>query len=148
MALSYISKVLSKGKYWAWLLVPAIAIFVLYIGIFADVKAFGAQGPGYLLFNWAFSIIMPLLIGLVIAVQAYNQCERKNCPASGTASGIFGSILGVSTVACPMCPAVLLGWIGLGAAIPSAILSSVWLKSLSLVLLIAALLFAAKGQRN
>ncbi len=147
MALSYISKVLEKGKYWGWLLIPAGIVFILYTAIFADPGAFGAEGPWHLIFNWGFAMLMPLLMGLVIAVQAFNQCERKTCPASGTASGLFGSFIGISTVACPMCPAVLLGWLGLGAAIPSAILSSLWLKSLSLVLLMVALMFATKGQK-
>lgn len=147
MAFSYVKKVLSKGKYWAWFLIPAIIVFVLYTAVFANTKEFGAQGPGYLVFNWAFAIVMPLLIGLVIAVQAYNQCENKTCPVGGTATGVVGGIIGIATVACPMCPAVLLGWVGLAAAIPSALLASVWVKGLSIVLLLLALGFATKGQK-
>mgnify|MGYP005854771311 CR=1 FL=1 len=43
-----------------------------------------AKKVGYLVFNWAFAILMPLLIGLVIAVQVYNLRENRTCPASGT----------------------------------------------------------------
>ena len=120
---------------------------VLYLTVFVNVERFGAQGQGYLVFNWLFAITMPLLIGLVIAVQVYNLKEEKACPVTSTTSGAFGGIIGVATVACPMCPAIFLGWLGLAAAIPSAILSSIWVKSLSFVLLIAALLFATKGRQ-
>lgn len=147
MALSYIGRALSKGKYWGWFLIPAIIVFVLYVTVLANTKAFGAQGLGYLVFNWIFAIVMPLLVGLVIAVQAYNQRENKTCPVGGTTTGAIGGLIGIATVACPMCPAVLLGWIGLAAAIPSALLASVWVKGLSLILLVLALLFATKGQK-
>ncbi|MBI5398409.1 hypothetical protein HZB03_02995 [Candidatus Woesearchaeota archaeon] len=147
MALSHVKKVLSKGKYWAWFLIPSLIIMILYLTVFVNVKNFGAQGPGYFVFNWSFAIVMPFLIGLVFAVQVYNLKEARACPRTSTTSGIFGGIIGVATVACPMCPAVFLGWLGLAAAIPSAILSSIWVKSLSLVLLVAALLFGAKGRQ-
>lgn len=147
MALSYVSKVLSKGKYWAWFLIPSAVIAILYIAVLTNHKNYGAQGPGYLVFNWLFAILMPLFIGLVIAVQVYSLKEEKTCPRTSTTSGFFGGLLGITTVACPMCPAIFLGWLGLAAAVPSAILSSVWLKGLSLVLLVVSLLFATKGRQ-
>jgi hypothetical protein len=146
MALHFVKKVLTKGAYWMWFLVPALAIGILYLTVFANPDAFGAKGPLHLVFNWMFALVMPVLIGLVITVQVYNLREVKTCPASSTTSGFFGGLIGVASVACPACPAVFLGFLGLGAAIPSAILSSIWFKSLSLALLVAALLLATKGR--
>jgi hypothetical protein len=121
-------------------------IGILYLTVWANPAAFGALGTGHLIFNWTFALAMPFLIGLVFAVQLHNLCENKTCPATGTASGAVGGLLGIASVACPICPAVFLGWLGLAGAVSSAILSSIWFKTLSLLLLIVALLAATKGR--
>ena len=61
--------------------------------------------------------------------------------------GALGSLLGIITVACPVCPAILLGWLGLAAAIPVALLAGPWLKLASLILLVLALNWATGGRR-
>ena len=146
MALKHIKTVFSKPKYILFFLVPSLLIATLYLTVWANPAAFGALGIGHLIFNWAFALTMPLLIGLVIAVQIHNIREHKTCPATGTAGGFLGGLLGVASVACPICPAVFLGWLGLAGAVSSAILSSIWFKALSIGLLVVALLAATKGR--
>ena len=62
-------------------------------------------------------------VGGVIAAQWYNLAERNACPVTAMSGGALGSLLGIITVACPVCPAILLGSLGLAAAIPVALLA-------------------------
>jgi hypothetical protein len=132
MAFDNVGKLLSAPKYLAIWAISAAILMWLYIGPLTDHAMYNALG-------WIFAILFPVITGGVIAGQWYNLTERNSCPATATSGGVIGGILGIITVACPLCPAVLLGWIGLGAAIPAAILGGPWLKLISLVLLVLAL---------
>jgi hypothetical protein len=94
--------------------------------------------------GWIFALAFPVLVGAMVAVQIATHREQRSCPVNATAGGAGGTILGIVTVGCATCPATLLGWIGLGAAIPGALLASPWLKLASLGLLALALSRASR----
>jgi hypothetical protein len=135
MAFENIGKPLSKPKYLLIWALTAVFLMWLYIGPLT------AQGE-YHIFGWFFAVTFPILAGGILAGQWYNFSERKTCPVSATSGGILGGIIGIVTVACPLCVPVLLAWLGLAAAIPGAILGGPWLKAISLVLLVLALYWA------
>jgi hypothetical protein len=122
--------------FFIWVL-AALAVGSLYIGLLTDPGAYDAMG-------WVFALAFPVLTGATLAVLVANYREQKACPLNAAGSGLGGSVLGIFTVGCSTCPALLLGWIGLGAAVPSAFLASPWLKLASLLLLVAALFWAGK----
>lgn len=115
--------------------ITALLVGWLYIGLLTNPEAYDVMG-------WVFAFAFPVLVGATLAVQLASYRERKACPLDATGSGLGGSIVGIFTVGCSTCPAILLGWLGLGAAVPTAFLASPWLKVASLVLLIAALYWA------
>lgn len=117
--------------------ITTLVVGWLYIGPLTNQEAYDATG-------WIFALVFPVLVGAMVAVQAANYRERKGCPLNATGGGVGGSILGIVTVGCSTCPAILLGWIGLGAVVPSAFLASPWLKLASLLLLVLALFSASK----
>lgn len=119
-----------------WLL-ATLVVGSLYIGLLTDPEAYDAMG-------WIFALAFPVLTGATLAVLVANYREQKACPLNAAGSGLGGSILGIFTVGCSTCPALLLGWIGLGAAVPSAFLASPWIKLASLLLLLAALFWAGR----
>ncbi|MBI2351788.1 MAG: hypothetical protein HYV00_10010 [Deltaproteobacteria bacterium] len=127
-----------RPLYFSIWLISALAIGWLYIGPLTNQEAYDAIG-------WIFALAFPALVGATLAVQVANYRERKACPFSATGGGLGGSFLGIFTVGCSTCPAILLGWIGLGAAVPSAFLASPWLKLASLGLLVLALSWASKA---
>ena len=94
--------------------------------------------------GWVFALAFPVLTGATLAVLVANYREQMACPLDAAGSGLGGSVLGIFTVGCSTCPALLLGWLGLGAAVPSAFLASPWIKFASLLLLLAALFWAGK----
>ena len=98
--------------------------------------------------GWIFALAFPVLVGATLAVLVANYRERKACPLDATGGGLGGSIVGIFTVGCSTCPAILLSWIGLSAAVPSAFLASPWLKLASLLLLVAALYWAGKKKSS
>ena len=122
--------------FFIWLLATLVT-GGLYIGLLTDPGAYDAMG-------WVFALAFPVLTGATLAVLVANYREQKSCPINAAGSGIGGGILRIFTIGCSACPALLLGWIGLGAAIPSAFLASPWLKLASLVLLVAALFWAGR----
>jgi hypothetical protein len=124
------------GYFFIWLL-ATLAVGSLYIGLLTDPGAYDAMG-------WVFALAFPVLTGATLAVLVANYREQKACPLDAAGSGLGGSVLGIFTVGCSACPALLLGWLGLGAAVPSAFLASPWLKLASLALLVAALSWAGK----
>lgn len=119
-----------------WLL-ATLVVGWLYIGLLTNPEAYDAMG-------WVFALAFPVLTGATLAVLVANYREQKACPLNAAGSGLGGSVLGIFTVGCSTCPALLLGWIGLGAAVPSAFLASPWIKLASLLLLVAALFWAGK----
>lgn len=119
-----------------WLL-TTLVVGWLYIGLLTDPRAYDAMG-------WVFALAFPVLTGATLALLFADYRERKACPLNAAGSGLGGSVLGLFTVGCSTCPAFLLGWIGLGAAVPSAFLASPWVKLASLLLLAAALFWAGK----
>ena len=122
--------------FFIWLL-ATLVVGWLYIGLLTDPEAYDAMG-------WVFALAFPALTGATLAVLVANYREQKACPLNAAGSGLGGSVLGIFTVGCSACPALLLGWIGLGAAVPSAFLASPWIKLSSLLLLVAALFWAGK----
>jgi hypothetical protein len=124
------------GYFFIWLL-ATLAVGGLYIGLLTDPGAYDAMG-------WVFALAFPVLTGATLAVLVANYREQKACPLDAAGSGLGGSVLGIFTIGCSTCPALLLGWIGLGAAVPGAFLASPWLKLASLALLVAALFWAGK----
>jgi hypothetical protein len=135
MAFENVGKLLSAPKYLLIWAVSAALLMWLYIGPLTNQDMYNALG-------WIFAVVFPVLAGGIIAGQWHNLTANKTCPVSATSGGLVGGILGIVTVACPLCPAVLLGWIGLGAALPGAVLGGPWLKLVSLVLLVLGLYWA------
>ena len=137
MAFEKVSWIWKKRTYFLTWLVTTLVVGWVYIGPLTDQEAYDAMG-------WVFALVFPLLVGATVAVQVANYIENKSCPLNATGGSVGGSILGIVTVGCSTCPAILLGWIGLGAAIPGALLASPWLKLTSLLLLVVALFWASK----
>ena len=132
MAFENINKLLEKPKYLGIWALTAIILMWLYIGPLTNQAVYNALA-------WVFAITFPVLAGGIVAGQYYNLTEKKTCHINATGGGVLGSVLGIITVGCPLCPAILLGWIGLGAALPSALLGGPWLKVISLIVLILSL---------
>ena len=137
MAFEELSWIWRKGTYFLTWLVTTLVVGWVYIGPLTDQDQYDAIG-------WIFALVFPVLVGATVAVQIANYREQKGCPLNATGGGVGGAILGIVTVGCSTCPAILLGWIGLGAAIPGALLASPWLKLTSLLLLVVALFWASK----
>ena len=139
MAFESVSWIWKKPAYFLIWLITTLVVAWLYIGPLTNQENYDAVG-------WFFALVFPLLVGATIAVQVANYRERKGCPLNATGGGGAGAIMGIFTVGCSTCPAVLLAWIGLGAAVPSAFLASPWLKLASLLLLVLALFWASKAK--
>lgn len=137
MAFERVRLVWKKPEYFFIWLLAALVVGWLYIGLLTDPGAYDAMG-------WVFALAFPALTGATLAVLVATYREQKACPFNAAGSGLGGSVLGIFTVGCSTCPALLLGWIGLGAAVPSAFLASPWIKLASLLLLVAALFWAGK----
>lgn len=117
--------------------ITSLVVGWLYIDLLNNPELFDAMG-------WVFALAFPVLTGATLAVLVANYREQKACPLNAAGSGLGASVLGIFTVGCSTCPALLLGWIGLGAAVPSAFLASPWTKLATLLLLVAALFWAGK----
>ena len=139
MAFEILQLIWKRPMYFFIWLLATLVVGGLYIGVLTAPEVYDAMG-------WIFALVFPALTGATLAVLVANYREQKACPLNAAGSGLGGSVLGIFTVGCSTCPALLLGWIGLGAAVPSAFLASPWLKLASLVLLVAALLWAGKNQ--
>src|SRR3970282_2286908 len=137
MAFEKVQLIWERPMYFFIWLLAALVVGWLYIGLLTNPEAYDAMG-------WVFALAFPVLTGATLIVLVANYREQKACPLNAAGSGLGGSVLGIFTVGCSTCPALLLGWIGLGAAVPSAFLASPWLKLASLLLLVAALFWAGK----
>jgi len=137
MAFEKVRLVWKRPMYFFIWLIATLTVGGLYIGLLTDPGAYDAMG-------WIFALTFPVLTGATLAVLVANYREQKACPLNAAGSGVGGSVLGIFTVGCSTCPALLLGWIGLGAAVPSAFLASPWIKLASLLLLLAALFWAGR----
>jgi len=137
MAFGNLQLIGKKPMYLVIWLLTTLVVGWLYIGLLTDPEAYDAMG-------WVFAVVFPVLTGATLAVLVANYREQKACPINAAGSGLGGSVLGIFTIGCSTCPALLLGWIGLGAAVPSAFLASPWIKLASLLLLVAALFWAGK----
>lgn len=137
MAFEKVRLIWKRPMYFFIWLLATLVVGWLYIGLLTDPEAYDAMG-------WVFALAFPVLTGATLAVLVANYREQKACPLNAAGSGLGGSVLGIFTVGCSACPALLLGWIGLGAAVPSAFLASPWIKLASLLLLVAALFWAGK----
>jgi len=140
MAFEKVSCIWQKGTYFLIWLVTTLGVGWIYIGPLTDQGAYDAMG-------WIFALVFPVLMGATVAMQVANYREQKSCPLNATGGGVGGSILGIVTVGCSTCPAILLGWIGLGAAIPGALLASPWLKLISLCLLVLGFFWASSAKK-
>ena len=141
MAFEKIRLIWKRPTYFLIWLITALAVGGLYIGLLTNPQVYDAMG-------WVFALAFPVLVGATLAVLVANYREQKACPLNATGGGLGGSIVGIFTVGCSSCPAILLGWIGLGAVVPSAFLASPWLKLASLLLLVAALYWAGKKKSS
>ena len=139
MAFEKVRLIWKRPIYFFIWLIATLVVGWLYIGPLTNEEAYDAMG-------WVFALAFPVLVGATLAVQVANYREQKACPLNATGGGLGGSILGIFTVGCSTCPAILLGWIGLGAAVPSAFLASPWLKLTSLLLLVVGLFWASKAR--
>jgi hypothetical protein len=137
MAFEKVSWIWKKQTYFLVWLVTTLVIGWVYIGPLTNQEVYDPMG-------WIFALVFPVLVGAILAVQVANYREQKGCQVNATSGGMGGTILGIVTVGCPTCPAILLGWLGLGAAIPASLLASPWLKLASLLLLVLALFWASK----
>ena len=137
MAFEQVVSIWKKPAYVLIWLVTTLVVGWLYVGPLTNEEAYDAIG-------WVFALTFPVLVGAMLAVQVANYREQKACPLKATGGGLGGGILGIFTVGCSTCPAILLGWIGLGAAIPGSLLASPWLKLPSLFLLLLSLFWASR----
>lgn len=137
MAFGKLAQVFRRPKYLVIGLIVAIFVAWLYIGPLTN-------QAGYHTLEWIFAVAFPLLVGAIVATQIYSRKEIKACPAKASTGGVVGGVVGLITVACPACPLVLLGWIGLGAALPASLVGGPWLKVISLALLVLSLYWASK----
>lgn len=137
MAFEKVRLIWKRPIYFFIWLIATLVVGWLYIGPLTNEEAYDAMG-------WVFALAFPVLVGATLAVQVANYREQKACPVNATSGGVGGAILGIVTVGCSTCPAILLGWIGLGAAIPASLLASPWLKLPSLFLLAVALSWASR----
>ncbi len=137
MAFNKLAQVFQKPKYLVIALGVAVFIGWLYIGPLTNQAEYHTLG-------WIFAIAFPLLVGTIIATQVYNRLEVKTCPVKGSVGGVVGGVLGLITVSCAGCPLILLGWIGLGAALPGSLLGGLWLKVISLGVLVLSLHWTTK----
>ena len=137
MAFEQVSWIWKKRTYFFTWLITALVVGGTYVGVLTDQEAYDAMG-------WIFALVFPVLVGALVAVQISNYREQQGCPVNATSGGAGGAILGIVTVGCSTCPAILLGWIGLGAAIPGSLLASPWLKLPSLFLLLLSLFWASR----
>ncbi|MGQ0548029.1 MAG: hypothetical protein ACT4P3_22320 [Betaproteobacteria bacterium] len=135
-----IALIWKRPMYFFIWLIAAVVVGGLYIGLLTDPQVYDAMG-------WVFAVAFPVLVGATLAVLVANYRERKACPLEATGGGLGGSLVGIFTVGCATCPAILLGWIGLGTVVPGALLAGPWLKLASLLLLVAALYRAGKCER-
>ena len=140
MAFEKVSCIWQKGTYFLIWLITTLAVGSLYIGLLTDPGAYDPIG-------WVFALGFPVLVGAVVAIQIATYREQRSCAVNATAGGAGGTILGIVTVGCATCPAILLGWIGLGAAIPGALIASPWLKLISLCLLVFGLFWASSAKK-
>lgn len=140
MAFEKVSCIWQKGTYFLIWLITTLAVGWLYIVLLTDPGAYDPIG-------WVFALAFPVLVGAVVAIQIATYREQRSCPVKATAGVSGGTILGIVTVGCATCPAILLGWIGLGAAIPGALLASPWLKLISLCLLVFGLFSASSAKK-
>ena len=137
MAFDNLGKVLGKSKYlWTGVII-AVVVSWIYTGTLTRTEMYDS-------FDWIFAIVFPLLVGGIIMSQIYNSKERKTCPANATTGGAVGGVVGITTVACPICPLVLLSWLGLAGGGSAAFFSSSWLKAVSLVILLVSLNWSTK----
>lgn len=139
MAFEKVPLIWKKPTYFFIWLITTLVVGWLYVGPLTDQEAYDAMG-------WVFALVFPFLVGATLAVQVANYGERKVCPLGATGGGIGGGIAGIFTVGCATCPAILLSWIGLGAAVPGAFLASPWLKLGSLSLLVLAFFWASRAR--
>lgn len=137
MAFEKVPWIWKERTYFLIWLVTTLVVGWVYIGPLTDQEAYDVTG-------WIFAAAFPILVGAIVAVQVANYREQKGCPAKVATGGVGGAILGIVTVGCATCPAILLGWIGLGAAIPGTLLASPWLKLPSLFLLLLSLFWASR----
>ena len=139
MAFEQVSWIWKKRTYFFTWLITALVVGGTYVGVLTDPEAYDAAG-------WVFALVFPVLVGALVAVQVANYREQRSCPLNATGGGVGGTILGIVTVGCVTCPAILLGWIGLGAAIPGTLLASPWLKLSSLLFLVLGLFWASSSK--
>ncbi|MBI5072875.1 hypothetical protein HZA99_03585 [Candidatus Woesearchaeota archaeon] len=137
MSMENIMKIIEKPKYLGIWGVVAVFVGWLYIGPLTIQE-------NYDLFAWVFALVFPLLVGFIVAMQTYNLTERKTCPASASTGGVLGSIAGIITVGCPVCPLILLSWLGLAAGGTGGVLGGPWIKLISLIVLGISAYWAAK----
>lgn len=137
MAFEKVQLIWKKPMFFFIWLLATLVVGGVYAGLLTDPAAYDVMG-------WVFALAFPALTGATLAVLVANYREQKACPLNAAGSGLGGSVLGIFTVGCSTCPALLLGWIGLGTAVPSAFLASPWIKLASLLLLVAALFWAGK----
>lgn len=137
MSMENILKLFEKPKYSGIWGVVTVFVGWLYIGPLTIQE-------NYDLFAWVFAILFPLLVGFIVAMQIYNQMERKTCPASASTGGVLGGIAGIITVGCPLCPLILFSWFGLAAGATGGVLGGPWVKLISLIVLGISAYWTAK----
>jgi hypothetical protein len=137
VAFEKVSCIWQKGTYFLIWLVTTLVVGWVYIGPLTDPGAYDPIG-------WVFALVFPILVGTLVAVQIANYREQKSCPINAASGGVGGGVLGIITVGCSTCPAILLGWVGLGTAIPGSLLASPWLKLVSLFLLLLSIFWTSR----
>ena len=104
MAFEKVSWIWRKPIYFLIWLITSLGVGGIYAGLLTDSAQYG-------IIEWIFALAFPVLVGATVAVQVATYREERSCPINATGGGVLGTGLGVATVACASCPAILLSWI-------------------------------------
>ncbi|RJR31496.1 hypothetical protein C4569_02065 [Candidatus Parcubacteria bacterium] len=151
-ALSIILPVIKKKKY----LIPGLAAFLGYglisyyltvvnvyeksLSIYAEMNGFW-----YTVASVFFGILLSVSFGLYVSLFKFRLNLVKTPGSKNSVSSFTAAVTGIVVSGCPSCGAPVLSLAGLPLGLLALPFRGVELKILSVILMLAAIYFAAKG---